>query len=69
LKRRDLLKHVRAYGCDLHREGAKHSVYVNRELGKVSSIPRHKEINDFLARKICGDSEIPAPAKEGRRSL
>lgn len=65
MKRRDLLKHIRAHGCDLHREGAKHSVYVNRKLGKVSSIPRHKDINDFLARKICSDLEIPAPAKEG----
>lgn len=67
MKRRDLLQHLRAHGCDLLREGAKHSVYVNRELGKASSVPRHKEINDFLARKICGDLEITAPEKKDRR--
>jgi len=34
-------------------------VYVNRLSGKVSTIPRHREINDFLARKICRDLEVP----------
>ena len=43
------------------REGAKHSVYVNAAAGKSSTVPRHREINDFLARKICRDLEIPEP--------
>jgi hypothetical protein len=33
------------------REGGNHSVYVNINARKVSSIPRHREINDFLAKK------------------
>jgi hypothetical protein len=37
----------------LLREGAKHSVFVNRARNKSSTIPRHREINDFLAKKIC----------------
>jgi len=61
LKRRDLLRHLEANGCELLREGANHSVYVNRAKGKASTVPRHREINDFLARKICRDLEIPAP--------
>jgi len=32
---------------------------VNRARGKSSTIPRHREINDFLARKICRDLEVP----------
>lgn len=28
---------------------------------KASSIPRHREVNDFLARKICTDLQIPKP--------
>ncbi len=28
---------------------------------KASSVPRHKEINDFLVIKICRDLEIPDP--------
>ncbi|MFH0992662.1 MAG: type II toxin-antitoxin system HicB family antitoxin [bacterium] len=26
---------------------------------KVSTLPRHREINDFLAKKICRDLQIP----------
>jgi hypothetical protein len=35
--------------------------YVNREVGKSSTVPRHREINDYLARKICRDLEVPEP--------
>jgi mRNA interferase HicA len=38
-----------------------HTVYVNPLRGKVSTIPRHREINDFLVRKICRDLEVPEP--------
>jgi predicted RNA binding protein YcfA (HicA-like mRNA interferase family) len=61
LKRRDLVQHLEAHGCVLLREGANHSVYVNRRVGKVSTVPRHREIHDFLARKICRDLEVPEP--------
>jgi mRNA interferase HicA len=61
LKRRDLVQHLEAEGCELLREGANHSVYVNRSVGKTSTVPRHREINDFLARKICRDLEVPEP--------
>jgi mRNA interferase HicA len=40
---------------------AKHTIYVDRAKGKASSVPRHKEINDFLVVKICRDLEIPDP--------
>jgi len=39
----------------------RHSVYVNRRARKASAVPRHRELNAFLARKICGDLEIPEP--------
>jgi predicted RNA binding protein YcfA (HicA-like mRNA interferase family) len=61
LKRRDLVRHLEQHGCELLREGANHSVYVNRSARKVSTVPRHREINDVLARKICRDLEVPAP--------
>jgi predicted RNA binding protein YcfA (HicA-like mRNA interferase family) len=59
VKRIDLLRHLEKHGCTFHREGAKHSVYVNRAKRKVSTVPRHREIGEFLARKICKDLEIP----------
>jgi len=59
MKRRDLLRHMERHGCVLLRGGSSHTVYVNRARGKSSTIPRHREINDLLARKICRDLEVP----------
>jgi hypothetical protein len=28
---------------------------------QVTAVPRHREINEFLVRKICRDLGIPAP--------
>ena len=61
MKRLDLVRHLEAHGCRLLREGGSHSVYVNPVARKISTVPRHREVNDFLARKICRDLEIPAP--------
>jgi mRNA interferase HicA len=61
MKRRDLVRHLEAHGCQLLREGANHSVYVNRAAHKTSTVPRHREINDSLADKICKDLDVPAP--------
>ena len=58
MKRKVLIRHLENEGCTLLREGSNHSVYINREKKKVSTVPRHKEINDFLAKKICQDLGI-----------
>jgi mRNA interferase HicA len=59
MKRLDLVRHLQQHGCDLLREGGAHSVFVNRATRKAASVPRHREINEFLARKICCDLQIP----------
>ena len=59
MKRRDLLRHLEKHGCELLCEGGNHTIYVNRRAQKSSAIPRHREILDFLARKIYKDLEIP----------
>ena len=61
MKRTALVRHLEAQGCRLLREGARHSVFVNRAAGKATTVPRHREINDFLARKICRDLEVAEP--------
>ena len=61
MKRIDLVRHLEAHGCELLREGGRHTIYVNRSAQKSSSVPRHREIHDFLARKICRDLQIPEP--------
>ena len=55
MKRGAVLKHLHAYKCFLFREGKKHSVYHNQENDKMPTVPRHREIDDFLANKICKD--------------
>jgi len=59
MKRLDLIRHLELHGCALLREGGRHSVYVNRVTRKSSTVPRHREINDYLTRKICKDLQIP----------
>jgi len=61
MKRRDLLRHLEKNGCEFLREGKNHTIYVNRSAQKSSSIPRHREIIDFLAQKICKDLEVSKP--------
>jgi hypothetical protein len=61
MKRQDLIGHVESHGCRFLREGAKHSIYYNPANNQTSAIPRHREINEFLARKICRDPGIPEP--------
>lgn len=59
MKRSQLLRHMREHGCELLREGGKHSWWHNRSLNTRSAVPRHVEINDILAKKICKDLGIP----------
>ncbi len=59
MKRRDLIRHLEKHGCGLLREGSNHSVFINRSESKISTVPRHRKIYGYLARKICKDLEIP----------
>jgi len=61
MKRRDLLAHLRAHACQLIREGASHSWWCHAQSRKRSAVPRHNEINNHLARKICRDLGIAEP--------
>ncbi len=61
MKRTALEHHLRQHGCFLLREGGRHSVYVNPANNHLSAVPRHTEIADVLARKICRDLGIPEP--------
>ena len=61
MKRRALVRHLEEHGCELLREGANHSIFVNRAAGKSSAMPRHSEINHDLAKKICKDLGVATP--------
>jgi mRNA interferase HicA len=55
------VKHLKGQGCEFLREGSRHTVYVNREAQRSSTVPRHTEIPDKLVRKICKDLGVPPP--------
>ncbi len=61
MKRQAPLKHLHEQGCELFREGSRHSIYWNSATRKTSSVPRHAEMADKLARRICRDLDIPEP--------
>jgi mRNA interferase HicA len=60
VKRRALVRHLEQNACRLLREGANHSIFVS-PTGRISTVPRHTEINDDLAKKICKDLGILPP--------
>ncbi len=52
MKRTDLIRTVENAGCVMIRHGAKHDWYRNSKTGISQPIPRHREINELLAKHI-----------------
>jgi len=68
MKRKNLIQHLRENGCVFIREGARHSVFFNPSIKKLSTVPRHTEIDNFLAKKTQHQSRArcwtsPAPKR------
>jgi mRNA interferase HicA len=57
MKRNKLINHLKKNGAYLLREGRRHSIF-QKDILKTE-VPRHNEIIDELARKICKDLDIP----------
>jgi len=53
MKRRELLRHLKAEGCYCARDTGPHSIWRNPRTGEIQAVARHIEIDSFLARKIC----------------
>jgi predicted RNA binding protein YcfA (HicA-like mRNA interferase family) len=61
MKRKEFIRHLESHGCPLKREGGSHSIYWNPATGRREPVPRHAEVADLLAKKICKALEIPPP--------
>ena len=61
MKRRQFEKHLARQGCEFYAEGAKHSKVRNKTTGKKSTVPRHNEIDNDLAKDICKQLGIQRP--------
>lgn len=52
MKRSELIKQLESIGCILIRHGGKHDWYHNPITRISQPIPRHREINELLAKSI-----------------
>ena len=52
MKRADLIRRLEASGCVLVRHGGKDDWYRSPKSGMSQPIPRHKEVNEILAKHI-----------------
>ena len=59
MKRHELISHLTRQGCQVEREGARHTIYRNPTNEVNVPVPRHNEIDNRLARTICKQLGIP----------
>jgi mRNA interferase HicA len=52
MKRVDLIRKLEEASCVLVRHGGKHDWYNNPKTGVSQPVPRHREINESLAKHI-----------------
>jgi mRNA interferase HicA len=52
MKRKDPIKKLSALGCVFVRHGSNHDLYRNPSTGRKQPIPRHREIDENLAKHI-----------------
>ena len=54
MKREKLFKYFKTYNCHVFREGKRHTIVINYDNEKMTSVPRHADVND-----LCKDLDIP----------
>jgi predicted RNA binding protein YcfA (HicA-like mRNA interferase family) len=59
VKRRDLISKLEKAGCQLLRHGGRHDIYHQPGTGRSEPVPRHREINEILAKKILKSLQSP----------
>jgi mRNA interferase HicA len=52
VKRGELIRELERAGCVLLRHGGRHDLYQNPATGQRQPVPRHREIDDALAKHI-----------------
>jgi mRNA interferase HicA len=67
MKRVDLIRTIEQAGSELVRHGARHDWYRNTQTGILQAVPRHREINERLARHIIKMLSMPEEGGAGDR--
>lgn len=55
------MRHLAKNGCEVAREGSRHTIFKNIASGATSQVPRHDVIKKPVALSICKALEVPAP--------
>ena len=63
MKRAKVIRHLTSHGCELIREGKKHSIFRNPANAQTAPVPRHREIDSTLALAICKELGIEYPSE------
>jgi mRNA interferase HicA len=56
MKRINLIRLLTKNGWEFDREGSKHTVY--KKGGKIEEVPRHRELNEELAKSIIRRNDL-----------
>lgn len=64
MKLRDLVRRLDDEGCVFVRHGSNHDWYRNVITGAMDAVPRHREVDERLARAII--KHLSAPASPGK---
>jgi len=59
VRRQQLERHIVEHGCEVLREGGKHTIWHNSALDVRAPVPRHREIPIGTAGAICRQLSIP----------
>ena len=59
MKRHELMRHLALHECRIEREGSRHTILVSMRTGVKTALPRHTEIENRLAVKICKQLDVP----------
>ncbi len=62
MKKTDLEKQLSKYGWKFFRHGGSHDIWTNGE--KNEAVPRHREINEYTAKKILKTAQENPPKKK-----
>ncbi len=52
MKRGQFIKELKKAGCVFVRHGSNHDIYMNPQTGQKQPVPRHREIEEKLAKHI-----------------
>ena len=52
MKRLELVRRLQEMGCILIRHGGRHDIYHSPKTGRSEPVPRHREINEILSKRI-----------------